>query len=124
MKTLVMFGGHNVAPVYLSTHGFAPSWSGKKSSDLSQDEIAAIHVFSMHEAWELGYDDVLEGREEGQVNPFHLAFLHGVPSAMFHCFYRKGRAAAMGQSQVSTCSVKDSPRAIYAKALYQVFAGE
>ena len=82
MGTIVMDGDAKVAPVYLPIRGGAVAWSGKSSDQMSLADFNAISLFCKDEAWEMGYEDGLEGRAKRN-NPFHIAFLEGNPHAMF-----------------------------------------
>ena len=92
MGTIVMPGEAIFAPIYIPTEGKIPSWSGKSLYELSKAEIEAVNVFATDEAWQMGYDDVCDGKDARE-NPFHRSFLHGVPYSLFSLFYRRGVAA-------------------------------
>lgn len=75
MGTIVMPGEALFAPIYLPASGIAPSWSGKSVYELSQQDLEEVNSFCLDDAWEMGYEDSMDGRAERE-NPFHRAFLN------------------------------------------------
>ena len=70
MGTIVMPGEALFAPIYLPASGIAPGWSGKSVYELSQKDLEEVNSFCLDDAWEMGYEDSMDGRAERE-NPFH-----------------------------------------------------
>ena len=101
IMNIVMPGEALFAPIVLPVTGVAPSWSGKSVYELSQQYLEEVNSFCLDDAWEMGYEDSMDGRAERE-NPFHRAFLNGVSSALFAVYYRRGRAEACGEGMSLT----------------------
>lgn len=114
MGTIVMDGDAKVAPVYLPIRGGAVAWSGKSSDQMSRADFNAISLFCKDKAWEMGYEDGLEGRAKRN-NPFHISFLEGNPHAMFSDSYHRGWSMARSELRRQAQEQRESSLSLVGK---------
>lgn len=111
--TVVSMGTSVLAPVYMPREGNVPVWSGKKVFELSERDIDAVHEFCMEEAWNIGFEDGVDGIEE-RANPFHRQFMQGVPFSVFMMYYMRGRSASQ-RSSAQMAGLCDRARGMVAR---------
>lgn len=86
-------GGANRAPEIFFNHSGSPSWSSKKSTHLTGEEIERILEFASSFAFSEGERDGLRKAQFHRWNPFHPNFLRGEPYRLFNDQLHAGYAA-------------------------------
>jgi len=83
-STILAVGTSDIAPSVL-VDGVRPSWSGKRSTDLSTKDISDITTFCMN-------DSYLRGMEQAALaaNPFDRVFIGGIPAMIYKHYYDRG----------------------------------
>ena len=86
--TILAVGTFEAAPSVL-IGGASPSWSGKRSTELSVQDISDITTFSMNDSYLRGMEQVALA-----ANPFDRVFIGGIPAMIYSHYYDRGVADA------------------------------
>lgn len=98
LHIVVLLGTADTAPTFLRASHGAPAWSGKNVADIGHEDAASILDYAKQEAELAGWWDALETGEladDAGANPFHPAFLGGLPHRTWAIHYQRGAADAM-----------------------------
>ena len=83
-STILAVGTFETAPSVL-IDGARPSWSGKRSTELSVQDISDITTFSMNDSYLRGMEQVALA-----ANPFDRVFIGGIPAMIYKHYYDRG----------------------------------
>lgn len=98
MQLVIRNGTATTAPTVLAGVLGTPAWSGKDSQRLTTDDIEAMLDYTEKEAELTGWWDSLEHFNGPTTpNPFHPAFLKGLPCMAWKLAYRRGRNQPTGE---------------------------
>lgn len=81
---ILAVGTSDTAPSVL-VDGARPSWSGKRSTELSTKDVSDITSFCMN-------DSYIRGMERAALvaNPFDRVFIGGIPAMIYTHYYDRG----------------------------------
>lgn len=103
LQIILRPGAADTAPTLLQSNLNAPCWSGKRDTEITPQDAASLLDYTEQEAELAGWWDALETGELQALthrNPFHPAFLGGMPHRLWESHYRDGVAqAALGRNR-------------------------
>ena len=104
IQNAVIKGSRTHAPSFqLQGNAVQPSWSGKAAWELSGEEVRQLHAYCDDAGEQAGRSDAdtRTGKPGHGLNPFHPAYLAGVPHAVWILAYCRGVARARAEAPAS-----------------------